>query len=82
MAGMEKAIGRCKSADAGSDYLMRGWSTDGKSSVLFFVFTISTFYSIECFVQVVFQGGWKIHKKVAKGACNFQKTVYSMSSFQ
>ena len=24
----------------------------------------------------------KIFKKVAKGACNFQKTVYSMSSYR
>ena len=72
MTGMEKVIGRCRSADAGSDYLMRGWSADEKSSALHFVFTVSTFYGIECFVQVVFQGAGKSTKS-GEGGLQFRK---------
>ena len=81
MTGMEKVIGRCRSADAGSDYLMRGWGTDEKSSAPHFVFTISTFTALNVLYKWCFKG-LENPQKTAKPACNFQKMVYSMSSFR
>ena len=71
MTGMEKVIGRCRSADAGSDK-QDGWGADGKSSVPHFVFTVSTFTALNVLYRWCFKGAGK-STKTAKPACNSEK---------
>ena len=52
---------------------MRGWGADGKSSAPHFVFTISTFYGIECFCTDGVSRGLENPQKVAKGLAIYEK---------
>lgn len=77
MAGMEKAIGRCRSADAGSDYLMRGWGADDFSSAPLLFSPSPLFTALNVLYRWCFKGAGKSTKNRQDGL-QFRKVVYSM----
>ena len=72
MTGMEKVIGRCKSADAGSDYLMRGWGTDENHPHPILFSPSPLFTALNVLYRWCFKGAGK-STKTAKPACNSEK---------